>query len=588
MVVSLSNVSPNHARHYYQSTRECSSTAWSGKLTQALGIAQLDVQTNAFVSLLQGHSPNGERLVDKTRVHQQQANAKAAGENSPTERAGIDLTTSAPKSVSLQALVFGDRQLEAAHQHANHEMLRVLEERYAYTRITEAGKRFKVATGEVAIACFHHDTSRALDPQLHTHNVILNLQHHPKTGRWQSLDNTEIYKAKMLLGQIYRNELACAIQDLGYSIHVTNKQHGLWELEGFTQKQLRAFSTRINQIEEAVGVGASSKAQAWANRMTRPSKVEYDQGELRHYWQDQAQATGLIGLQPQPVPIQAKISDSLAIAQITQCLSEWIGQLHAQAIERKELEQKLLQQPGRLPFCALEKIINAYLPQNSIPLIGTNPDVFQRVDPVFTQTGSSTNRRSTDQRLPGNPNSQSSDRSASQKIRQTTSTNAAFGEFIPSDRHFLSYTPSPSKTDAAWADDTPRSEPERTGNLDRSVSASPVAADASESGNPTASGKPNCRPQTFTPKHGGISADAGGNREASRLGQEFRALDELITQVLERYERRTMVRTEDKTRPDDPCLDRLGNGSPQKAADPDPVFLAESLETGTSELERER
>jgi hypothetical protein len=486
----------------------------------------------------------------------------------------------------LQALVFGDRLLELAHQQANREMLRVLEERYAYTRITQDGKRMKVATGEVAIAIFHHDTSRALDPQIHTHNVILNLQRNPKTGRWQSLDNTEIYKAKMLLGQIYRNELACVVQDLGYSIHITNQRHGLWELEGFTSKQLRAFSTRINQIEEAVGVGASSKAQAWANRMTRPGKVEYDQSELSHYWHHQAQATGLIC--PQPLPIQAATPNLMAIAQITQWLSEWIGQLHAQAIERKELEQKLLQQPGQLPFSALEQIINAYLPQNSIPLIGTNPDVFQRVHGVFTQTGSSTNSGSTNQHLPGDPNPQPRDRSAFQEISQTASTNAAFGEFTPTDRPFLAYTASPPETDATWADDTSRSEPERTGNPDRSVSASPVTADASESRYGAAGGESDCRPQTSTPEHGRISTDAGGNREASRLGQEFRALGELVAQVLERHERRTMVRTEDKTRLDDPCLDRSGCDSSQKATDPNPVFLVNPVETDTSELERER
>jgi conjugative relaxase-like TrwC/TraI family protein len=204
------------------------------------------VEPSDLHSLLRGELPDGTMLVDKTRCRQQQANAKATGKPAPTERAGLDLTASAPKSVSLQALVFGDRLLELAHQQANREMLRVLEERYAYTRITQDGKRMKVATGEVAIAIFHHDTSRALDPQIHTHNVILNLQRNPKTGRWQSLDNTEIYKAKMLLGQIYRNELACVVQDLGYSIHITNQRHGLWELEGFTSKQLRAFSTRIS------------------------------------------------------------------------------------------------------------------------------------------------------------------------------------------------------------------------------------------------------------------------------------------------------------------------------------------------------
>lgn len=589
MVVSIANVSPTHASRYYTEGKaadpQLPPSDWYGSGSKALGMAQT-VEPSDLHFLLRGELPDGTTLVDKSRCRQQQENARATGKPAPTERAGIDLTASAPKSVSLQALVFGDRLLELAHQQANREMLRVLEERYACTRITQGGKRMKVVTGEVAIACFHHDTSRALDPQLHTHNVILNLQRHPKTGRWQSLDNTKIYKAKMLLGQIYRNELACAVQDLGYSIHITNQQHGLWELEGFTQKQLRAFSTRINQIEEAVGVGASSQAQAWANRMTRPSKVEYDQGELRHYWQYQAQAVGLICPQPQPVPMQSETSDLLAIAQITQWLSEWIGHQHTQAIERKELEQKLLQQPGQLPFSALEQVIDAYLPQNSIPLIGTNLNVFQRVHGVFTQTGRSTNRRSTDQRLPGNSNSQSSDRSASQEIRQTASTNAAFGEFIPSDRHFLSYTASQSETDTAWADGSTRSEPERTGNSNRSVSASSVAADASEVSYWAAGGESDCRSQTSTPEHGGISTDAGDNREASRLGQEFRAVGELVAQVLERHERRTMVRTEDKTRPGDPCLDQPGNDSSQKAADP--VFLAQPVEADTPELERER
>ena len=589
MVVSIANVSPAHASRYYTKGKaddpQLPPSEWYGSGSKALGMAQT-VEPSDLHSLLRGELPDGTMLVDKTRCRQQQANAKATGKPAPTERAGIDLTASAPKSVSLQALVFGDSLLELAHQQANREMLRVLEERYACTRITQDGNRMKVVTGEVAIACFHHDTSRALDPQLHTHNVILNLQRNPRTGRWQSLDNTEIYKAKMLLGQIYRNELACSVQDLGYSIHITNQQHELWELEGFTRKQLRAFSTRITQIEEAVGVGASSKAQAWANRMTRPEKAEYDQGELKHHWQYQAQVTGLVGLQPQPVPIQSETFNSLAIAQITQWLSEWIGQLHAQAIERKELEQKLLQQPGRLPFSALEQIINAYLPNNSIPLIGTNPDVFQRVHGVFTQTRGSSNSRPADQCLPVNPDPKSSDRSASPEISQTASTNPTCGKSTPSDRQCLSHIASQSEKNAAWADDLPRSEPKRIGDPALSGSASPVAADASEGSHWAAGGEPDCRSQTSTPEYGGISTNAGGNSEASRLGQEFRALGEFVAQVLEQHERRTMVRAENKTRSDDPCLDRPDSDSSQKAADP--VFLAQPVETDIFKLERER
>jgi len=591
MVVSIANVSPAYASRYYIEGKahepQLPSSEWYGNGSKALGMAQT-VEPTDLHSLLRGESPDGTILVDKTRCRQQQANAKAIGKAAPTERAEIDLTASAPKSVSLQALVFGDRLLELAHQQANREMLRVLEERYTYTRITEGKKRMKVATGEVVIACFHHLTSRALDPQLHTHNVVLNLQRHPKTERWQSLDNTEIYKTKMLLGQIYRNELAYAVQDLGYSIHITNEQHGLWELAGFTKKQLRAFSTRINQIEGTVGVGASSKAQAWANRMTRPHKVACAPKELEDDWQYQAKAIGLIPLQPQPAHIPAKAIASESIAQVMQWLTEWIGPYPAQAIERKELERKLLQQPGRLPFSTLEQIINAYLSTNSIPLIGTNLNVFQRVYGVFTQADCPTNSSSANQLLSGHSNPQSSDRGPSQKISQAATAIAALGESTPTNRQFLSYSASPSETNAAGADDSPRSEPERTRNLTRPISADPVAADASEGSNPAADQPFDCRPQTLTSKHGWTSTDAGGDSEASRLGQEFRALGELVAQVLKRYQRRTMVRAQGQTRSDGSCPDKPSYNSSPKASDPASSRLDNQLETDNPELERER
>ncbi|MBW4489687.1 MAG: relaxase domain-containing protein [Trichocoleus desertorum ATA4-8-CV12] len=587
MVVSIANVSPTYASRYYSEGKTGVSTTpsseWCGNSSNRLGLVQAVLPAD-FNQLLAGKSPTGLILVNKTRFHQQQLNAKALGEPAPTERAGIDLTTSAPKSVSLQALVFGDRLLELAHQQANREMLRVVEARYACTRITERGKRFKVPTGEVAIACFHHETSRALDPQLHTHNVILNLQRHPKTGHWQSLDNTEIYKAKMLLGQIYRNELACAAQDLGYSVYVTNRRHGLWELEGFTNKQLRAFSRRLNQIEEAVGVGASSKAQAWANRITRPSKVEYDRDELQCCWQRQARAMGLIALQPQPT--QTEATEPVAIAQVRQWLSQWLGQRHTQSIDRRELERQALLQPGLLPFSTLQQTIDAYLSNPFIPLIGTSSYVFQRVQEVFSQTDSSTHSGSIQQPLSRKPHPQPSG--------QATTAIAAFREPSPSDRQFSSELACSPETNAARAYGTPGGKRSRTEHVNPEPCTSderadaPIAADGSEVGEPPAGEQFDCRPQATPSEHGRTSTDAGGNGETSRLGTEFRALDELVAQVLERYERRTMVRAEDEARSDDSCPNRTEHGSPQETSDSGANYLAQSLETDDLELERER
>src|SRR3712207_3274102 len=112
MVVSIANISPAHASRYYTEGKapdpQLPPSEWYGSGSKALGMAQT-VEPSDLHSLLRGELPDGTMLVDKTRCRQQQANAKATGKPAPTERAGIDLTASAPKSVSLQALVFDDR-----------------------------------------------------------------------------------------------------------------------------------------------------------------------------------------------------------------------------------------------------------------------------------------------------------------------------------------------------------------------------------------------------------------------------------------------------------------------------------------------
>lgn len=366
MVVSLTNVSPSHASHYYASRNSSSQmqvSRWSGKLLQPLGVGG-SVNHFELENLLNGRAVTGEVLIDKLRLHQQQANARDASKAPPIERAGIDVTASAPKSVSIQALIFGDHRLEAAQQQANAAMLQVLEDRYAIVCLREGGKRRKVLTRELAIASFHHDTSRSLDPQLHTHNVILNLQRRPDNGRWQSLDNAEIYQAKMLLGQIYRNELALQVQALGYRIHVTDQRYGLWDLEGFSDRQLKAFSTRSQQIEAAVGTNASSKTKEWAaTRVTRSHKHDVPRSDLLKHWHEQARSSrypqGVAAqmLQIAPIhPLTTQTTNELAHTLVTQSLTV----LAEQGIDcrREEIERLVLQQPGQVSFADLQQVLN--------------------------------------------------------------------------------------------------------------------------------------------------------------------------------------------------------------------------------------
>jgi len=150
---------------------------------------------------------------------------KALHPNSGKEdrRAGMDVTFSAPKSVSIlmenyegTGEISKAELLRNAHEKAVSNAMTKLEENYAKTRIYNVhGERVKV-DAKIIYATFQHDTSREvagnIDPQLHSHNFIFTSVFYddPKTGevRNLALSNEEIYQNKMYLGQLYRSELA--------------------------------------------------------------------------------------------------------------------------------------------------------------------------------------------------------------------------------------------------------------------------------------------------------------------------------------------------------------------------------------------
>lgn len=363
MVISITNVTPTYGSRYYaqegNTSEATQSSSWHGKLAVPLGLQPgQPIQPESLELLLHGQDPTGRTLISKMRVHHKQQNAAVNGQLASLERAGIDLTASAPKSVSIQALIFGDRSLEIAHQQAIAQMLKILEERYAMTRITVKGERQKIITGKLLIAQFQHTTSRALDPQLHTHHLILNLTPRPD-GKWQCLDNEAIYRAKMLLGMIYRNELAQAVQALGYSIRITHPRYGLWELQGFSAQQLTQFSKRAEQIQEVVGDGASSQRKAKATVFSgRPKKQTVPSDQLAESWQQQAEAVGLQAItpgEPQIHPLQRLWAKAQGLVHQAIALCSRI----AQVFRREELEKAAMQAGmGQTSFTAIAKAID--------------------------------------------------------------------------------------------------------------------------------------------------------------------------------------------------------------------------------------
>ncbi|MEO1686175.1 MAG: MobF family relaxase, partial [Cyanobacteria bacterium J06631_12] len=209
---------------------------WQGNGAAKLNL-QGPVDQATFQQLLHGQTPDGKSLHSK-RI------------NPEKHRAATDYTFSAPKSVSIAALIQKDKRVIQAHDSAVKTALKVLENRYAQTRVRRGpGIREKVTTGNVIAATFRHETSREQDPQLHTHCVVINATQ-LENGKWQSLSNEEVLNNQKFLGEIYQNELAHQLRGYGYEIEPNGS--GQFEVKGYEQPLLDLFSTRTQQIEQYI------------------------------------------------------------------------------------------------------------------------------------------------------------------------------------------------------------------------------------------------------------------------------------------------------------------------------------------------
>ena len=296
MVASIGAVaSPAQGVSYYErdgyyaredpAHREAS--VWVGKGAEALGL-EGTVDPDVFSGILEGAVPDGSgrRL------------GRRLGDGTIGHRPGRDVTFSASKSVSLAALIGGDERIVAAHDAAVRRTLAWIEENVVETRTMDADSGRMVRTGDqkAVIATFRHEVSRNLDPQLHTHAVIANMvQGHD--GKWRTMANEKLYACKMLIGAMYRAELARGLEGLGYGIEKTHAD-GRFEIAGVGRPVIEAYSTRRAEIEAAMaaqGLGDTAQDQRLAQRaalVTRAHKREVDRDALRESWQRQAAALG--------------------------------------------------------------------------------------------------------------------------------------------------------------------------------------------------------------------------------------------------------------------------------------------------------
>jgi conjugative relaxase-like TrwC/TraI family protein len=220
---------------------------WQGRLAEAFALAGA-VSAEDFARLSQGQHPQtGEQLV-RQRASYIYKDAEGNAIKTMEHRAGWDATFSAPKSVSLTALVGGDDRVREAHREAVRTALEHLE---SYTMARIGGNHPAETTGRFIAAKFEHDTARPVDgyaaPQLHTHAVIFNVTQR-ETGEYRALQPQSLFASQQFATAIYQSELTYRLRQLGYEITVGRS--GAPEIKGYTQEYLDASSPRSQQIRE--------------------------------------------------------------------------------------------------------------------------------------------------------------------------------------------------------------------------------------------------------------------------------------------------------------------------------------------------
>ena len=258
---------------------------WHGGGAEALGLPER-VSRRRFVEVLEGHVPGTDirlgRVVDGEHQH----------------RPGWDCTFSAPKSVSLEALLHDNKAVMRAHDASVRAALDWIEAEFLQTRGYDpaTGRRPRVKADGLVAATFRHVASRNNDPQLHTHAVIANMTRNA-AGEWRSVEPTQLRRNRRLIGAWYRNDLARRLGEMGYVL-VPTQVGGLpsFELAGYSPAMLEAFSTRRRDILDYIadkGWKYGAKTAQAATLHTRKRKDEPAPGELSAMWKARAEALGL-------------------------------------------------------------------------------------------------------------------------------------------------------------------------------------------------------------------------------------------------------------------------------------------------------
>jgi conjugative relaxase-like TrwC/TraI family protein len=343
------------AEDYYSGEGEAEGY-WLGDAAEDLGL-QGKVDPDQLTGMLTGINPASGEPLGLRHV-----------EGGPVP--GFDLTFSAPKSVSVTWALGGhpvSAEVKAAHAAAVEAGLDYLQRSACFTRRGAGGHRFLQGNGFLA-AGYTHRSSRAGDPQLHTHVLVANATF--AEGRWTRLHHPSIYEHAKTASYIYEAQLRHELTErLG--VRWREVKNGLAEIEGFDPAHLRAFSTRRQEILEAAGAGASARVRQIATLETRQAKDRDLSAEsLRDLWREKAAELGLdreaIGA---TMGHERPEAPGLTVARVAEALTE-----HRSHFDRREAIQAVADcLPAGAPGEKVIELADAFLARPEVIGIASTP-----------------------------------------------------------------------------------------------------------------------------------------------------------------------------------------------------------------------
>lgn len=328
--------------NYYSGAEAEAVGQWHGAGAEALGLRGA-VENASFEAVLAGHLPNGAQI--KTPDGQDR-------------RAGLDLVFSAPKSLSLLAMMGGDERLITALQESARATLDWVQANLLEARRYDAqtGQQIPVKTGGMVAAIFTHDLSRNRDPQAHVHSVIANATLRPD-GQWRAVHNDQIYERLTTIGAVHNADLRARVEALGYQVTpAANPSFGQFEIAGVSREAIMAFSTRSAEIEahiEATGREGTAAERDVAAKATRAAK---DPGQSRDSdraeWATRAAS---IGFDPRPI-VEAAMARaergetlwSTLVNQVRGVAARGVTLVEAMGLKPREADPLVPERAGRL------------------------------------------------------------------------------------------------------------------------------------------------------------------------------------------------------------------------------------------------